>query len=53
MIFFNIDSKNEAASLYQKTLNSNGIKSGIKSAYEKFKSELNFLAISLQLPLEL
>jgi len=52
-IFFNIDSKKEPESLYQVTLNSNGIKSGIKGVHEKFKDELNFLTTSLQLPIEL
>jgi hypothetical protein len=33
-IFFNIDSKKESESLYQKTPNSNGTKSGIKGAHE-------------------
>jgi hypothetical protein len=51
--FFNINSENEPESLYQKTLNSNGIKSDNKGAHEEFNSELDFLAISLQLPIEL
>ena len=37
-----MNSKNKFASLYQKTLNSNGRKSGIKGEHEKFKSELVF-----------
>jgi hypothetical protein len=52
-IFFNIDSKKESESLYQVTLNSNGIRSDNRGAHEKFKRELNFLVISLQLPIEL
>jgi hypothetical protein len=48
-----INSKNEFESLYHKTLNSNGIKSGIKGEHEKFESELDFSTISIQLPIEI
>jgi hypothetical protein len=48
-----MNSKNKFESLYQATRNSNGIKSAIKDAHEKFKGELNFLAISIQLAIEI
>jgi hypothetical protein len=42
-----MNSKNKFASLYQKTLNSNAIKSGITGEHEKVKSEWGVLTISI------